>query len=138
MSPQERSEIRRALDGAVLHVALLAASLRVNRRLVLRLNPASRYEIKYAATRHPLMTTASAAIAVRFLDQLGVGPDLRNVGEQITRKSGEVSPRLSSFCSTENANKSVAKLPKAEQNQSRDRGVVAPRSHCRNHLNFPR
>lgn len=73
MSPAERSEIRRALDGAVLNVALLSATLKVGRRLTLRLDGKSRYALKYAGTRHPIMTTTSVPVMVRFLDHFGEG-----------------------------------------------------------------
>jgi hypothetical protein len=72
MSAAERAEVRRSLDGAVLHVALLAASLQINRRLEMRINAVGRFEIKIAGEPSPLMTLASPSVAVRFLDHLGV------------------------------------------------------------------
>lgn len=72
MTPDERREIRRSLDGAMLNVAIYAASLHVGRRITVRLDEHGHYKIKYAGLKWSLMITPSLSVAVRFLDNLGI------------------------------------------------------------------
>jgi len=72
MSPHERAALRQSLDGAVLNVALIAASLRTGRRLQARVNNAGRYALKIAGSPHDLVKSCSAMVAVNFLDAYGV------------------------------------------------------------------
>lgn len=72
MTPEERQTVRRALDGAVLNVALLAASLRTGRRLEARINNVGRYALKVSGDRHDLAKSLAARDAINFLDAYGV------------------------------------------------------------------
>lgn len=72
LTSEDRQIIRRSLDGAMLNVAIYAASLHVGRRIIVRLNRRNQYEIKYIGLKWSLFTTASLPDAVRFLDNLGV------------------------------------------------------------------
>lgn len=73
MSPQERAAIRQSLDGAVLNVALLAASLRTGRRLEARINSSGRYALKVAGDQRYLAKSINTRDAINFLDLYGAG-----------------------------------------------------------------
>jgi hypothetical protein len=72
LTPDERREIRQALDGAMLNVAIHAASLHVGRRIHVRLGQGRDYQVKYAGTNWSMLTTPSLPLVVRFLDNLGI------------------------------------------------------------------
>lgn len=72
LTPAERREIRRSLDGATLNVATYAASLHVGRRIMVRLDEKGRYKLKYVGVDWSLLTTPSIATAIKFLDELGI------------------------------------------------------------------
>lgn len=72
LTPAERREIRRSLDGAMLNVATYAASLHVGRRIMVRLDERGRYKIRYVGVDWSLITTPSIVTAIKFLDELGI------------------------------------------------------------------
>lgn len=73
MSPEERAAVWRSLEGAVLSVALHAASLRTGRRLEARINSGGRYALKVVGWKSHLATSITAKDAINFLDAYGVG-----------------------------------------------------------------
>jgi len=73
MSPHERASLRQSLDGAVLSVALIAASLRTGRRLQARVNSRGRYALKVAGDHRYLAKSINTRDAVNFLDAYGAG-----------------------------------------------------------------
>lgn len=72
LTQDERQEIRKSLDGAMLNVAIYAASLHVGRRIIVRLDQANHYQVKYQGLNWSMLTTPSLPLVVRFLDNLGI------------------------------------------------------------------
>lgn len=72
LTPDERREIRKSLDGAMLNVAIYAASLHVGRRIIVRLDVSGHYQVKYAHANWSMLTTPSLPLVVAFLDNLGI------------------------------------------------------------------